>query len=78
MYLSSLVLGAWSALIYVFTDVRSEKEHVRLTWWMILPVTVQRIVILLLPVYIYANEGKVYTYGPSVTIVYIFVVDYIN
>ena len=77
LYLSSLVLGAWSALIYVFTDVRSEKEHVRLTWWMILPVTVQRIVILLLPVYIYANEGKVYTYGPSVTIVYIFVAIYI-
>ena len=77
LYLCSLVLGAWSALIYVFTDVRSEKEHVRLTWWMILPVTVQRIVILLLPVYIYANEGKVYTYGPSVTIVYIFVAIYI-
>ena len=77
LYLCSLVLGAWSALVYVFTDVRSEKEHVRLTWWMILPVTVQRIVILLLPVYIYANEGKVYTYGPSVTIVYIFVAIYI-
>lgn len=77
LYLASLVLGAWSALEYVFTDVIGESKHVKLTRWMILLVTAQSVLILLLPVHIYDSEGKVYTYGPSVIAVYIFVALYI-
>lgn len=77
LYLASLVLGAWSALEYVFTDVIGESKHVKLTRWMILLVTAQSVLILLLPVHIYDSEGKVYTYGPSVIVVYIFVALYI-
>ena len=77
LYLASLVLGAWSALEYVFTDVIGESKHVKLTRWMILLVAAQSVLILLLPVHIYDSEGKVYTYGPSVIVVYIFVALYI-
>lgn len=77
LYLASLVLGAWSALEYVFTDVIGESKHVKLTRWMILLVTAQSVLILLLPVHIYDSEGKVYTYGPFVIVVYIFVALYI-
>lgn len=76
-YIISLIWGAWSAFIYVITDLLSEKEHRKLTRWSMMFTMAQSAVICFLPIYIFEKGKQVYTYGPSVSWVYIFVGLYI-
>ncbi|MGN0399518.1 MAG: EAL domain-containing protein [Blautia sp.] len=77
IYIVSLIWGAWSALIYVVTDLLCEKEHRKLIRRFVLFTLVQSVVIFLLPIYIFQEGSQVYTYGPSVLGVYTFVGLYI-
>lgn len=77
VYIVSLIWGAWSALIYILTDVVSEKKHRKLTLYLMLLATGQSIIVFSLPIHIFENENQVYTFGPAVMAVYIFVALYI-
>lgn len=76
-YIVTLIWGAWSALIYVLTDIVTEKKHKKITGRFILLLTAQSLIVYLLPIYIYENGNQVYTYGPSIIWVYICVALYI-
>ena len=76
-YIVTLIWGAWSALIYVLTDLFSEKEHKKRTRQLLILVSIQSIVIYFLPIYIFADGNQSYTYGPAVICVYVFVGLYI-
>lgn len=76
-YICTLIWGAWSALIYVIADLLPEKEHKKLMIKFILFTLMQSVVIFLLPIYIFEEGIKVYTYGPAVSCVYAFVALYI-
>ena len=76
-YIVSLIWGAWSALIYVVTDILSEKEHLKFTKRFIFFTLLQSVIIFLLPIHIFQEGEKVYTYGASVLGVYTFVGLYI-
>lgn len=77
LYIISLIWGAWSALIYVITDLFSVKDHKKLSRRLIFLTLAQSALICFLPIYIFEEGRQVYTYGPSVTGVYIFVGIYI-
>lgn len=76
-YIISLVWGAWSALIYVITDLLTEREHRNLTRKFIVCIMIQSAIICFLPIYIFEEGKQVYTYGPAVIGVYVFVGIYI-
>ena len=76
-YIVTSIWGAWSALIYVLTDIVTEKKHKKITGRFILLLTAQSLIVYLLPIYIYENGNQVYTYGPSIIWVYICVALYI-
>ena len=76
-YIVTLIWGSWSALIYVISDLYSEQEHRKVTMRMFWVILVQSLVIFFLPIYLFANETQVYTYGPAVLAVYGFVGVYI-
>ena len=72
-YLITLVWGCWSALVYVIADMVTEQKHRKITCWLSLACAVQSLIIYLLPIYIFDDGKKVFTYGPSVIAVYGFV-----
>ena len=76
-YIITLIWGAWSALIYVVTDLTSETKHWQLTRRALLLVAAQSALIYALPIQIYAEGAQVYTYGTAVLAVYLFVGLYI-
>ena len=76
-YVIALVWGSWSALIYVITDMVTENEHRKIIKRLMIAVSIQSLIVYILPIYIFDEGGKVYTYGPAVLIVYVFVALYI-
>ena len=76
-YIISLIWGSWSALIYVITDLLSEKEHRILTRRFMLFTLAQSGIISFLPIHIFEEGRQVYTYGAAVSGVYLFVGMYI-
>lgn len=76
-YVVALVWSAWSSLVYVCTDLMDEKKHRILTRHLVLLVCIQSVVTYLLPIRIFDEGGQVYTYGPSIIAVYVFVMIYI-
>lgn len=76
-YVITLVWGCWSALIYVITDMVPEHAHRRITHRLLLICSAQSLLVYLLPIYIFDDGKKVFTYGPSVLAVYTFVGLYI-
>lgn len=76
-YVITLVWVCWSALIYVITDMVSEYRHRSITKRLIFLVSVQSLIIYLLPIYIFDDGKTVYTHGPAVLGVYTFVGLYI-
>lgn len=77
LYAISLIWGVWSALIYVVTDLLSEKEHRKLMFRLALFALAQSVMIYLLPIHIFNEGEQMYTYGVAVWWVYIFVGLYI-
>lgn len=71
-YIITLIWGAWSALIYVITDLVSEKRHRQITGRMVLLASLQSVIIYATPISIHAEGQQVYTYGMAVIWVYIF------
>lgn len=76
-YVITLVWACWSALIYVITDMVSEHRHRRIIRRLALVCSIQSLIVYLLPISIYDDGVKVFTYGPSVKAVYVFVAIYI-
>lgn len=76
-YIVSLVWGAWSALIYVFTDLFSEKKHKSISFRLIFLAAIQSMLVYTLPICIFSDGNKAYTYGAAVICVYICVALYI-
>lgn len=77
LYIVTLIWGAWSALIYVISDLLPSRKHLRFTGWLALVAALQSLFVFLLPIYIHDEEGAVYTYGPAIMAVYTFVFLYI-
>lgn len=76
-YIVSLIWGARMALVYVLTDMFPQKKHQRVSNFLLGIILIQSMIIYGLPIYIYEQGSIVYTYGPSVTSVYVFVSLYI-
>ena len=77
IYIISLLWGAWSAFIYVFTEMLSEKKHRKRTKRLAILTAVQSVIVLCLPIHIFAEQKIAYTYGPAVICIYLFVGIYI-
>lgn len=76
-YIISLIWATWVTLVYIFTEILSEKEHRKKVYKFSLFTMIQSIIVYLLPIYIYDIGSVTYTYGPAVIFVYIFVAIYI-
>ena len=76
-YVITLTWGVWSALIYILSDISTIKTHKKIVRLSSVLVVLQSAVVYGLPIYIYENGSRVYTYGPAITIVYVFVGIYI-
>lgn len=76
-YIISLIWGAYSALVYVCTDIFSEKKHRDYVLKLSIFTLLQSLFIYFLPIHIFEDGSNVYTYGASVMCVYVFVALYI-
>ncbi|MGN1206623.1 MAG: EAL domain-containing protein [Eubacterium sp.] len=76
-YLVSLIWGSWSALGYVITDLFTEQKHKMATRYLLFLTLLQSAIVFLLPIHIFAKGKQTFTYGLSVTCVYVFVFLYI-
>lgn len=76
-YIITLIWGTWSALVYVLTDMVSEKQHRTITNRLLMLGAIQSLIVYLLPIHIYEEGAQVYTYGAAVLVVYVFVAIYI-
>lgn len=76
-YIISLIWGAYSALVYVCTDIFSEKKHRDYVLKLSIFTLFQSLFIYFLPIHIFEDGSNVYTYGASVMCVYVFVALYI-
>ena len=76
-YIISLIWDAKAALSYVLTDLFSQKKHQRVANIILLVCLIQSVVIFMLPIQIYDENGAVYTYGAADNMVYIFSTMYI-
>lgn len=77
LYICSLLYSVWSSFIYVSTDILPEKKHQQRTRRTALLTTAQCVLVLFLPIYIFAEGKECYTYGPSVLCIYVFTAIYI-
>jgi len=71
IYLVSIVVGVWSAIIYVSADLFTEQKHRRLALGLSILKLLVVAAIMLLPIYIFHEQGMLYTYGSSVDTVYL-------
>jgi len=76
-YIISLFWVGLTALLYVLTDVLTEKIQRRRSWQLVIVTVVQSLIIYALPIYIHETTEEVYTYGPAVLTVYAFAVGYV-
>lgn len=76
-YIISLIWVGMSGTIYVLTDILTEVTHRRVIKGMVLFTCLQGLIVYALPIYIYEQMDKVYTYGPAVLCVYLFAVMYV-
>lgn len=74
LYIMSLIWEAVCALSYIMTDLFGEKKHIFITRLLFVGMLVQSLIIVPLPINIHKTETEVYTYGPSVVMVYVFAV----
>lgn len=72
-YIVSLIWGSCSAFIYVLTDITTEINHRKWTKRILLTPFIETLIIFALPIYIFDEGTQVYTYGPAVICVYVFV-----
>lgn len=76
LYLFSIVAVAWLASLFAVAEIRYSFKRVWL-YSSIVPVFIHIICLLFLPISYYAEDGAVYTYGPSVIATYIFGIIYL-
>ena len=77
LYIITLVWVAMYAFVYVLTDLLKEERHKYWTKKIKMAVMIQSILVYALPIGIFAEDRVVYTYGASVSAVYICVSVYI-
>ena len=77
LYASLLVIEGFMALVYILVDVLTEKKHRRVLRILSVLVGIQALFIYLLPIGIFSEGRCVYTYGPSIILVYASAVTYL-
>lgn len=77
LYLVSLIWEVTFAFCYVLTDLFLKRKHTYLMRGIKWLTLIQSVIIFLLPIYLAEESRQMYTYGPAVTCVYVFVVIYI-
>lgn len=73
-YIVSLVWVGYLGLIYVLTDVYSERIYHKVVRQYTALAGVTSVIIYSMPIYYYQNGRVVYTYGPSVMATYVFAI----
>ncbi|MBP3608901.1 MAG: EAL domain-containing protein [Lachnospiraceae bacterium] len=76
-YVISLIWVGMSALLYVMTDIFSERMHERRTKQVVGITILQSLLVYILPISIFEEGESIYTYGPAVLCVYGFAVLYV-
>lgn len=76
-YVISLIWVGMLGTVYVLSDILTERTHRRVWKAMVIFTCIQGLIVYSLPIYIFAQEEAVYTYGPAVLCVYLFAVMYI-
>lgn len=76
-YIITLLWGTYAAMIYVIADLVSETKHRSINRRLWVLVGLQSAVIYALPIHIFDDGVKIYTYGASVLMVYACVAIYI-
>lgn len=71
-YIISLIWDLRVALNYVLTDLFSQKKHQKVSNNILLVCLIQSVIIYMLPIHIYDENGAVYTYGAADNMVYVF------
>ncbi|MCR5421575.1 MAG: EAL domain-containing protein [Lachnospiraceae bacterium] len=72
LYLCMLISETWVGLIYTVADIFVKKVHKIITACMLAAAFIECLLIFNYSIHIYTDEISVYTYGPSVTMTYIF------
>ncbi|MBE5869682.1 MAG: EAL domain-containing protein [Lachnospiraceae bacterium] len=70
-YINLLVWSTMFAFVYVFVDIMATREDRGLMRFYLIG-TLESLIVYFLPIYIHDAADGVYTYGPSVTLVYVF------
>lgn len=76
-YIVSLIWVAYLALTYVITELYNEKEYWKVIKKYLFLAGFGSLVVYILPIYYYHEEGVIYTYGLSVLMTYVFAVLFI-
>lgn len=77
VYLVSLIIVAMCALVYVLADVYIERQYYNKINSYVIITAIISVIVLVLPIGVANDNGKVYSYGPSVVSTYIFVLIYL-
>ena len=72
LYLCIIDAETWVAILYMLVDTFHRKKHKMLISAMSLIMIIECFLVLKYPIHIYAEGNDVYTYGPSVTMLYFF------
>lgn len=70
LYIATLVIECWSALLYLLHDVMDEKRHWKTTKILFGVIGVECLAIFLLPLNIFSSGRIMYTYGPGAYLAY--------
>lgn len=78
-YLISIVVVAYILLMYALTEVHRKKRHMaRIMKYHVIPLILEVILVIVLPIHKHLQDGAVYTYGPSVQVTYLFALIYLG
>ncbi len=77
IYLVSLFIVATCALVYVLAGVYVERRYYSRINAYVIVTAAMSVIIFMLPLGVVNENGKIYSYGPGVTITYIFVLFYL-
>lgn len=78
-YLISIVIVTFVLLIYAMTEVHRTQRHMRkIMRFHAIPLILDIVLVIVLPIHKYLQDEQIYTYGPSVQITYVFALFYLG
>ncbi|MCR5357619.1 MAG: EAL domain-containing protein [Lachnospiraceae bacterium] len=72
LYLCMLIVQVWSALIYTISDIMPKQKHIMVSSVLAILAIIECFLVAKYPIYIFENDGTVFTYGPCVKLLYFF------